>query len=64
MWVGERWHGWYVEGVASPVGDVPATDFSCRVSAEGTSDPDLEVVDLEVGSCEEGTGRRPCGVFD
>ena len=61
VWVGERWHGWYVEGVASATGATAATDFSCRVAADETSGPDLEITDLRVGGCEEATGDRRCG---
>ena len=59
--VGERWHGWYVEGVASSAADVPTTDLSCRVAADEASGPSLEVSDLQVGACEEGTADRRCG---
>ena len=61
VWVGERWHGWYVEGVASASGDTAATDFSCRVAAHETSGPVLRVTDLRVGGCEEAGTDRRCG---
>ena len=61
VWVGERWHGWYVEGVASASGDTVVTDFSCRVAAGETMDRTLGVTDLRVGGCEEATADRRCG---